>query len=336
MLCGSLAGRGVCRRMLSFSILVTSISLASFLFCRVFTSEKGNLKNKPFGLRLRSQDITAPCPSPFLLISAANGKLPSPDPPLASPTSWKCPGCFTHSAHLRFHFVIHWGGCRQGPASLSHGLHPLGCSIKGRQSQWRSSEAETNPETNSSHAEAWILSLKHEGLRCPPVPAAHSSRLQHRGARSARWAPFFPLKPIAPSLGHDGPAEQKGTCILTFTTRSGKSERHRSELDHTTSLGRCLDENSSCGPQIQLLPGFRLWKPEPSACALAPSSSMWGLGYKDRVSLAGYIQILPRPEEKIWNLDSRDSVLQRGWVSGKLTTKHPFLSYLKGTLSSLW
>ena len=201
MLCGSLAGRGVWRRILSFSILVTSISLASFLFCRVFTLEKGNLKNKPFGLRLRSQDIAAPCPSPFLLISAANGKLPSPDPPLASPTSWKCPGCFTCSAHLRFHFVIHWGGCRQGPASLSHGLHPLGCSIKGRQSQWRSREAETNPETNSSHAEAWILSLQHEGLRCPPVPAAHSSRLQHRGARSARWAPFFPLKPIAPSLG---------------------------------------------------------------------------------------------------------------------------------------
>ena len=144
------------------------------------------------------------------------------------------------------------------------------------------------------------------------------------------------MSPLLPSEAHrplSGPAEQKGTCILTFTTRSGKSERHRSEFDHTTSLGRCLDENSSCGPQIQLLPGFRLWKPEPSACALAPSSSMWGLGYKDRVSLAGYIQILPRPEEKIRNLDSRDSVLQREWVSGKLTTKHPFLLTQRGPLA---
>ena len=151
---------------------------------------------------------------------------------------------------------------------------PSRFSIKGRQSHWRSREAK--PETNSSHAETWILSLQHEGLRCPPVPATHSSCLQHRGARSARWAPFsFPLKLIAPSLGHAEPAEQKTTCTLTFTTRSGKSKRHRSELDHTASLGRCLDENSSCRPQIQLLPGFRLWRPEPSYC---PGSFQQHLG----------------------------------------------------------
>ena len=33
--------------------------------------------------------------------------------------------------------------------------------------------------------------------------------------------------------------------------------------------------------------------------ALAPFSSTWGLGYKERGSLAGYIQIRWRPEEKI-------------------------------------
>lgn len=42
-------------------------------------------------------------------------------------------------------------------------------------------------------------------------------------------------------------------------------------------------------------------------------------------SLAGYFQILWRAEEETWNLDSRDSVLQRQWVPGKLTTKHRLL-----------
>ena len=93
----------------------------------------------------------------------------------------------------------------------------------------------------------------------------------------------FPLKHITPSLGHDGPSEQKCTHTLAWTTRSGKSERQRSELDHRASLGQSLDENSSCRPQIQLLPGLQLWKHEPRAVTiLAPFSNIWGLGYKER------------------------------------------------------
>lgn len=91
-----------------------------------------------------------------LLISAANGKLPSPDPP-SSPTSWKCPAASLAQHILAFCFGTQSGGCRPGCrpwASLTPTAPPSRwvISIKGRPSHWRSRGA--NPEANSSHAEA--------------------------------------------------------------------------------------------------------------------------------------------------------------------------------------
>ena len=242
MLCGSLAGRGVWGRILSFSILVTCFpGFLSFLQSFHFR-KRGILRinHLVYVCGLSEYNCTLPLPLSFDLRCKWKIAQSWPTTSLSYflEMSWLLHLLSTFQIPLR-HLL------RRMPPGASLTLSwapPSRFSIKDRQSHWRSREAK--PETNSFHAETWILSLQHEGLRCPPVPATHSSCLQHRGARSARWAPFsFALKLTAPSLGHAGPAEQKATCTLTFTTRSGKSKRHRSELDHTASLGRCLDEN---------------------------------------------------------------------------------------------
>ena len=130
---------------------MTSLSLASFLLCRVFTSEKVEslrINHLVYACGLSGYN----CSSHFFSSQLRMEKVPSPDLPLLSPTSWKRPrvlhllSTFKIPLHHSLRMMLPW-------ANLSPIAPPSWFSIKGRQSHCRSREAEINPETNSSHAE---------------------------------------------------------------------------------------------------------------------------------------------------------------------------------------